>query len=76
MPLPEILDPPLLKGFNLSIFVVSTSDLASYLMFTGAITEHGMIIIIPRGKHFHKHEDSDWIDSPARSEFLYILPKS
>ncbi|XP_052064267.1 uncharacterized protein LOC127704298 [Mytilus californianus] len=39
-------------------------------------TEMGMIMTIPRGKPFHMHEDCDWIDSPARSEFLYTLPKA
>lgn len=36
-------------------------------------TELGMIMTIPRGRPFHMHEDCDWIDSPARSEFLYSL---
>lgn len=42
----------------------------------GGSTEMGMIMTIPRGKPFHMHEDCDWIDSPARSEFLYTLPKA
>lgn len=37
-------------------------------------TELGMIMLIPRGLPFHMHEDCDWIDSPARSEFLYSPP--
>lgn len=44
-------------------------------MNSGSI-EAGMVMTIPRGKPFHMHEDCDWIDSPARSEFLYSIPKT